>query len=370
MLARDPFFDQAVLDGAAVRVRCDVLRNGVAVGTVPLAAGTVTANRGQRIRRSASVTVADESLAPSLPTDMLAPYGAELRLWRGVLLPDGRDELLPLGTFVIWTPQTSQPFNGVKIVAYDRMKLVEQAGFLYPRNLPPGSLIARIRQLIVEAVPNATVAVDPTLTDATVGWATYAAGSSARSDALAACATALGAECYCDPMGVFVLQPIPDPYGPVDWLVGQGRGLVTAARSMSRDGVYNIVVAQGQATGTDPAPISSPASDDDPWSPTYAGGVSLLTGQTFGQATYTYASPLLASDAQADLAAKSILRDVIGAQKTVQITGVVQPALEPGDVIGLDGAVVEQHLVESFTLDLSPEATGMVVQTRTTSYAS
>jgi hypothetical protein len=368
MQARDPYFDQAVLDGANVRVRCDVLRNGVPVGTIPLTAGSVKADRGQRIRRSCDVTVADESLIPADATGLLAPYGAELRLWRGVELPDGRDGLVPVGTFVIWTATSASPFGGLKIVAYDRMKLVEQAGFLYPRSFPEGSLLARIRQLITEAVPTATIMVDEAVTDAYVGPATYDAGSSQRVDVLAKAATALGAELFCDPMGIFVLQPIPDPYGPVDWQMFSGVGLVSVARSMSREGVYNVVVAQGQSTGTAPAPISQPASDDDEWSPTYAGGVSKLTGQTFGQATYSYSSPLLRSDEQANLAARSLLRDVVGQQKTVQITGLVQPALEPGDVIGLDGT--EQHLVESFNLDLSPAASGMTVQTRSTRYAA
>src|SRR5690606_41925498 len=59
--------------------------------------GSVTVDRGQAIRRTCTVTVADPSLIPRTPSDQLATYGARLRISRGVDYGDGSEELVPLG---------------------------------------------------------------------------------------------------------------------------------------------------------------------------------------------------------------------------------------------------------------------------------
>lgn len=370
MQARSQFFDQAVRDGGRVVARADVLAQGLTtVPGIAISAGSVRADRAGFVRRSATVTVAAPALVPRLATDLLAPYGSEVRLWRGVVLPDGSEEVLCVGTFVIWDAEDSQPFDGARIAGYDRMKLVEQARFLYPRTMGEGSITGRLQQLLTEAVPWAgALNVRAGVVDRAAGQVTY---DESRADAVRDMAASLGAECYCDPLGTFQLAPIPDPTGPVDWLLdaGDGGALTGARRKLSRDGVYNAVVAKGTGTGLESAPISVPAYDDDPWSPTYALGPSLLTGRAFGLSPMFYASPLLASQEQADMAARSRLRDVTGLQRSVSVDGIVQPALEPGDIIGIrSGAGVEQHLAESFAIDLGAASGSMRIDTRTTSY--
>jgi hypothetical protein len=370
MLARSKFFDQAVRDGGRVVARCDVLAQGVTVcAGVPVSAGQVRADRSGFARRSGTVTVADPTLVPTLATDLLAPYGSELRLWRGVVLPDGTEEALCIGTLVVWEAETGFPFDGVKVTGYDRMKLVEQARFLYPRTLGEGSVIARLQTLLMEAVPWAgSLNVRPGITDAYAGPVTY---DESRKDAVADMAAALGGEVFCDPFGTFQLAPIPDPAGPVSWLLNTGTGgaLVGLRRKLSRDGVYNAVVARGTGTTLAAPPVSIPAYDDDPYSPTYALGVSLLTGRAFSLSPTFLASPLIADVDQANKAARSRLRDITGLQRSVQVQGIMQPALEPGDIIGIfDGTTTEQHLAEGFAIDMSPAGGSMQIDTRTTSY--
>ncbi|MBQ1165738.1 DUF5047 domain-containing protein, partial [Streptomyces sp. A73] len=52
-------------------------------------AGSVTVDRGQAVRRPASVTVPDTSVIPRTPTEQLAIYGAKLRLERGIRYGNG-----------------------------------------------------------------------------------------------------------------------------------------------------------------------------------------------------------------------------------------------------------------------------------------
>lgn len=365
MLNRDPLFDQQIRAGATPVVRCDVLANGVPVLTgVPVSAATVSLDRGQFVRRTCDVAVPDPALIPYVATDPLQPWGKELRLWRGVVLPDGRESVVPVGTFVIWATEFDDPFGGVKITGYDRAKLIQQARFLYPRTVPAGSLVSRLRTLALEAVPWAGFA--STVGDATAGAVTY---DKQRDQACTDIATALGAEFYADPWGVLTLGPIPDPQGAVVWQMDSADAVVSATRTATRDGVYNAVVATSSTSGVD-TPVSAIVTDDDPWSPTYFGGVSLLTGTEFGQSPYFFDSPLLTTVGQCRTAAAGILRDTIGLQQTVQVTSMMQPALEPGDVIGIrfpDGAF-QHHVAESWELDLA--GGGMQVQTRSTTYAA
>jgi hypothetical protein len=368
MLARSAFFDQAIRDGGRVVARCDVLAQGVAVSAgIAVSAGQVRADRSGFARRSGTVTVADPTLVPAAATDLLAPYGSELRLWRGVVLPDGTEEALCIGTLVVWEAESGYPFDGVKVTGYDRMKLVEQARFLYPRTLGEGSVITRLQTLLTEAVPWAgALNIHAGISDAYAGQVTY---DESRADAVRDMAAALGGEVFCDPFGTFQLAPIPDPSGPVNWLIDSGSALVGLRRKLSRDGVYNAVVARGTGTSLDAPPVSVPAYDDDPYSPTYALGVSRLTGRAFGVSPTFLSSPLIADVDQANKAARSRLRDITGLQRSVSVQGIMQPALEPGDIVGIyDDATTEQHLAEGFSIDMAAGGGAMQIDTRTTSY--
>lgn len=365
MLPRDPLFDLAIRSGGQVVASCDVLKQGVPVlRGVPLGAGRVNLDRGQFCRRSCDITVSDPALIPYLAADPLQPWGNEVRLWRGVLLPDNRVYSVPVGTFVIWKSEFDDPFAGIKITGYDRAKLIQQARFLYPRNVADGSLISRLRTLALEAVPWADFS-SIGLADGYAGAVTY---DKQRDQACSDIATALGAEFYSDPWGVLTVAPVPDPQGDPAWVIDASDVLISATRTSSRDNLYNAVKATSSTAGVTDAPTAV-VTDDDPWSPTYFGGQSLLTGATFGQAPYFFDSPLLTTDAQCATAARAILRDVVGLQQSIAVNTAVQPALEPGDVIGVrfpDGTIAT-HIAESWSIDMTAGAS-MQLETRTTNY--
>lgn len=365
MIARPDGFDQALMDGSRLLARCDVLSNGVPVATgIPIAAGSVSLSRSGSSRRSCDVVIASDALEPDDAADLLSPYGSEIRLWAGVVLPTNQEHLICVGTFPIWEVSASRPSNGVRVTGYDRMKLVEQARFLWPRAMPEGGIAGRISTLLIEAVPWAGL-LSVSTADYPSGLVTY---DQDRAGAVKDMARSLGGEVFADPFGAFVLQPIPDPAGDPDWSLGSGRALAGVRRSQSRDGVYNAVKATSSMPGL-ADPVAAVVTDDNPYSPTFYGGVSQLTGRSFGASPLFYASPLIGTDSQAVSAASSLLRDRVGLQRSLSIASVVQPALEPGDIVSviIDGQA-QSHIAESWTLTLGGSGGGMTIETRSTSY--
>jgi hypothetical protein len=74
------------------------LTNG-STQTLDITGGTVTVDRGSKIRRTCSITIEDTSLIPRSAADKLSVYGATLQISRGVTYSDGTQELVPIGYF-------------------------------------------------------------------------------------------------------------------------------------------------------------------------------------------------------------------------------------------------------------------------------
>src|SRR5690606_3912663 len=147
-----------------------------------------------------------------------------------------------------------------------------------------------------------------------------------------------------------VIRTPPDPEQPV-WDVTHGRDgvLVSMARELSRDGVYNAVGARGEGADTE-VPIQAVVVDSDPRSPTYWHG-------PFGKVPRFYSSPLITDVAQAASAAASLLRKSLGLPYGVSFGTIVNPALEPFDPIRVTyPGRVERHIVETLTIPLTAGA--------------
>src|SRR5690554_1921350 len=127
---------------------------------------------------------------------------------------------------------------------------------------------------------------------------------------------------YWDGTGVLRVETPPDESTPlVDISAGAGGVLLTSTRRVSRDGVYNGVVARGEG-GEQTDPVSAVAVDIGPTSPTRWGG-------RFGKIPRFYISPFIISEGQAIAAAQAILRRQLGAPYSVDFGTVVNPALRP-----------------------------------------
>jgi hypothetical protein len=134
-----------------------------------------------------------------------------------------------------------------------------------------------------------------------------------RYDALREIATALGKVMHFDGEGRLVIRSAPSPTGPPRWSVraGQGGVLVNAARSLSREGVYNGVVVRGEG-GDTTAPVLAVVVDGDPRSPTRWGGA-------FGKVPRFWSSPLI-TDAEAAETRRRRCSPAISACRTLWTT--------------------------------------------------
>lgn len=79
-------FKRTLKNSHKIAVKVEVLDNGVPVKELDIHQGNVSVDRHKNVRRSCSIQVVDPlgELTPKTATDLLTPYGNELKLYRGV----------------------------------------------------------------------------------------------------------------------------------------------------------------------------------------------------------------------------------------------------------------------------------------------
>jgi hypothetical protein len=309
--------------------------------------GSVTVDRGQAIRRTCTVTVADPTLIPRTPADQLATYGAQLRISRGVEYGNADDvELVPLGVFRLDSVDGDVNEGPVTLSGKDLSAIVADDKLTAPYTAS-GTVVSAVTALIQRSIP--TAAVISTITDQGIGKRTF----DVEADPWAGCqeiASGAGAEVYCNPDGVFVIATLPDlsTATPV-WEIAaaEGGAYIKANRGMSSAGVYNGVLARGENTSESVPPVQYLAIDGDPNSPTYWDG-------PFGRRPDFFTSSTLTTTAACQNAATLRLAQAKAPNATGDISSLPNPALEAGDVLRAqheDGSR-ELHQAASFTVPL------------------
>lgn len=323
---------------------------------VPIIDGDVQIDAKASVRSTLDLTTDGTGTFPDQASDLFAPYGNEIFVRRGIEFGGGRVEWVSLGYFRINSVEQDDAPNGpIRIAAQDRMAGLIEARLLGPVHVAAvqtyGAVVA---QLVHEVYPWATIEWDDVTETDPIGRSVIAEED--RFEFLDDLITSVGKIWYWDHRGVLVIKNIPDP-DDVVWEVNAGAGgvLVELSRDLSREGVYNAVVASGEALDT-VAPPRGVAVDDNPDSPTYFSG-------PFGPVPRFYSSPFITTNAQAATAAASLLRQNLGLPYNVDFRQVPNPALEPYDAVAVNsrGALrLEQPriiAVESFT---STEADGWI----------
>lgn len=313
---------------------------------LPHTGGSVQVDRGQAIRRTCTVTMADPALIPRSPSDQLATYGARLRISRGVDYGDGSSELVPLGVFRLDSVDGDVSEGPVNLQGKDLSAIVADDKFTAPYRVT-GTIVSAISDLIRRSIPGAEIVSQ--ITDAPIGSRVF----DVEGDPWAGVqeiAAAGGAECYPDSDGVFQIATLPDPLTtqPV-WAIEatEGGSYIKANRGMSSDGVKNGWQARGENTSDNVAPVSYLATDNDPNSPTYWGG-------PFGRRPGFHSSSTLITTGQCQLAATLKLAQAKAPNSSGDISSLPNPALEPGDVLRVrhEDGTRELHQVAAFTVPL------------------
>lgn len=316
--------------------------------------GTVTLDAAAQVRGRVDLTLIDDGtlgLVPSHPADLLAPYGNELHVQRGIHYPDGTTELVSLGKFRIDECTVDDSPQGliITLTGQDRAARVIDGRFEEPYDWPEGFSVG---VAINEALYDIGIMIDPDLepnTDATVVPHLIAEEGSDRWQFVTEIARTAGMRLYFNGDGLLVLAP---EVSGGDTIVTLAEGidgvLVSASRRWDRTGSYNAVIATGENTG-ELLPARGIAIDSDPDSPTYYYG-------RFGRVPRFYQSSFLATDAQAADAAASILQGELGTTQSVNFGAYCNPALEPDDIVRitrLRAGVDENHIVQSIGIPLT-----------------
>jgi hypothetical protein len=324
--------------------------------TVRLESGSVTADRSQRVRRTANLTL---SGGDDLYEALSRP-GATVTVRHGFSWGD-HTELVPMIVGELSSAAMKVGSGLISVNVADRWQRVDRSRFVSiytPETWKPR--VAVIGTAILDAIPGVTLTVlatDPGLTGTTQAW-------TSRSDMIAALATDSAVDAYFAPDGSFVIVDAPDLTSPPVWTLKPGPGgtIEGIDRDRPLDKLYNTVVVRPGTTDDAQTwqQVEKSITDyESPRHPAYVGVVP-----------YFWDAPSLITVEGAQAAAAKILAGVQGTTETLTVAAVANPALDAGDVIRIDnplpsgGTEPVVHIIDSLTVDLITG--GMSVRTRST----
>lgn len=347
----------------------DIYYNNLIIySDIPIKEGTINVDRSSSIRRSGNLVVSKANIN----TDLLEPWGTEIRVRSGVQYTDRTREMVPLGIFriedIAWNEGQD---SDITVNFFDRGKALEDAGLLADRDVSGKTALEAIQLAITSVWDHAgytpTVTMDSTLNNVKLPKGSIHSGT--YLDLVQKSAEATSGEVYFDVLGNVIVGKIPaitpelnieDAVWVID--VGESGVLIEATRKHSRSETFNAVAVYGatkNTTGGDR--VSSIAYD-------LSSRNNASYFSAFGKKSKRMENDALTTDIQCQQVAQQQLKNFAGLSKTVEFTSLLNPALAEGDIIAfkfLDDTT-EIHLVDSLSIPLgSGEMTG---QTRSAQY--
>jgi len=332
--------------------------------TLDVIDGSVTFDSTATTRASCSLTVAVSQddlefggLIPDAPEDLLAPYGNEVVIQRGLEI-NGEAEMVPLGIFRIDEVEVTESNDGqvqMSISGMDRSIVLIDAVFEKAGQIPAGqSVYFWIIALGVLGYAPETLPVSDDLFVSTVptpfvGWE---AGDDRWDFMLGLAEAANGAELFFDQDGKLALRDTRKAPPPVwEFTEGEDATLLGVGKRWSREDAVNRVLVEGENGHGDP--IYGEARDQNRASPTYYGG-------SFGKKTLVYSSEWVTEQGQANDVAARILSLYLGTHQEISFEALVHPALEPNDVVLVSRpqlGINEYHVIDTLTIPLTLDGT-------------
>lgn len=359
-----PSFAELLTYGHTVISRADLwFNNSLIAKGLPVTSGSVDVDSTRATRRTCTLALADRAsqlaeLIPKQPGDRLAPYGSEIKIYRGLMLPGEVEWLLPVGHFRIATCDVTDDGNGISmaISGYDRSRAVSLARFDVAYVIAAGTdVIAAIKGILAYSQGSQSISV--ITQTANTGTVAALRVIDAEADPWATCqslATEIGCEIFFNVNGSCVIrdQPSPSAGNIADtYTFGPTSKFTKMTNSLTDDPGYNGVVVYGEPPGV--TPIVAEHFDDNPESPTYYLG-------PYGSRPTFLRSQYIATQAQADAAALGLFNASVGITEQVKMSVIPNPQLEAGDVVLVqyqDLGIDDRFIVESFSLPLGQDST-------------
>ena len=325
---------------------------------IPIADGNEGRDRSLAVPEQISLTIPrraagfdwDPGTDPEHP---LAAYGQQLRIDYGVDV-GGQFEWINRGWFLI--TESASDGDTVSVTCQGLLTLIDEAKLISPFQPSSTDTLSTIIRGLVE--PALTVSFDGGLTDRAVPLGMQ--WDIDRLGALTEVLNAWGAEAAVTADGYLYVAPVTDFGAPVQ-VITDDRATGTVVRwqgATSRDGAFNVVVAQGEdSNGNQLQGVSYDGSGDSPYR--YGGPFNPLP------VPYNYQSSLLTSVTQCRTAAAAQLKLLRRqAFRKLQVTMVPHPGLVAGDFVSVTGAGLTEALavIESMSLPYSPGEQSLTVR--------
>lgn len=289
------------------------------------------------------------------PNAPLACYGQRLHVGTGVGYPNGATEILDHGWYLITSWNRNDDEGTVEVEAMDLARLLDDDRLTTPQSPLAGATFAsefvRLLDGMMPAVISAGL-VDRAV-PATLLW------ERERLDAIAHLCAAWPARWWIGDDGAAhadIPYPAVTAATPLDLTITDGvNGTIgKRARAGERGALYNTVVVDGLQPDDGSARPHAIAAVTDPASPIRANG-------PYGPVTRFYESDLIATQAQAQSTADTLLVTYASAGRSETATAVPDPAVQLGDVARLytrDGQALTGR-VTSLTMPLTVDQAPM-----------
>lgn len=337
----DLLYRQALAAGAEHFVRLEVWsglgvplenlippqREGDPEGGLCFYNATVTATLNSRVTRELQFSVPFD-MYPVLTTDLLAPFGNEIRAFRGIRLGDGST----VYTWPVFRGRIRQvrqySAGSVSVTCTDRASDVVDNQFVTPQNSQTtNSILAEFQRLVMDAVPDATFGTSD-LFDRDVQQLTWELDRGAALDEMA---RSVGGLWYCLANGDFVMRRYPWSQNqlPVVTLSSRQGGTINSWEALrDRNAIYNVVTVTGERLNGQ-APVYGTAADENPASPTYTQG-------GFGIRSLLDRLQTPSTPGGAQGAARERLAASIAPVEAFQLRCAADASIELGDALTLD----------------------------------
>lgn len=307
-------------------------RGGVQLaGSVPIQSGSLQYDATGVLQRRAKLTVPartperrwDPAGNPSHP---LANYGQQLHVRTGIRHPDGSEEVLDHGWYLLTSWSRDEDNGTLQIEATDLAQFLVDDPFTVPSTPPRGtSYRAEFTRLVGNILP---VVIDPGLADR--GLSTTVIWPREREQALSDLCDSWPARWYVgDDGAVHAATPytlVTDSTPPDIVLTDGGTGTVSGrARKSERGALSNVVVVDGKANDDGTAGPHAEKAITSASSPVRADG-------PYKRVTRFYASDLITTQAQANATADAMLVNYSTAGRAEGVAAVPDPSIQLGDV--------------------------------------
>ena len=349
-------------EGARVVARAEIWRDGLPLAAPDVLSGSVSYAASSSTLRSCDVTLRGD--VPTSPTDVMAPAGSELRLWRGAVDWTGEEILLPVGRYGFDEVDVDRGSSEIPISGYDLSALVSDNRWTEPYEIVRGTPLGQAVADAVESRLPGHAWQDPALVDTDATTPAVVWGEEVGNDPwrdVTDLARSDGLEVSFGLDGRLTLSEVPDPDTVVPrWSMIAGQTVTYLGSRKTLVGrPYNVVVARGE-TADETAPIVATAEDDNPASGSYVGRYRKPYFMTSGYVTTLE---------QARRAAAAQLLRLVGLSEVVALSMIGHPALDVWQTLEfVDPAlgVSARYVIDTVSLPLPGGAATLTTRRRRT----